>query len=65
VPPDRIIVVPDPAAALERAASLSTPEEEIAVLPTYTAMLALRSVAERAGAVPAFWAAPVAVGGRS
>jgi UDP-N-acetylmuramyl tripeptide synthase len=55
VPPERITVEPDPARALERAAKAAQPHDEIAVLPTYTAMLDLRAVAERAGAVRAFW----------
>jgi UDP-N-acetylmuramyl tripeptide synthase len=52
---ERITVEPDPARALQRAAELAQDDREIAVLPTYTAMLDLRAVAERAGAVDAFW----------
>jgi UDP-N-acetylmuramyl tripeptide synthase len=55
VPQERVTVEPDPARALLRAADTAQPGEEIAVLPTYTAMLDLRAVAERAGAVSAFW----------
>src|SRR5581483_2096246 len=56
VPAGDVTVETDPARALHAAASLATAAEEVAVLPTYTAMLDLRSVAERAGAVSAFWA---------
>jgi len=52
---DRVAVEPDPERALQRAAAAAGPDEEIAVLPTYTAMLDLRAVAQRAGAVGHFW----------
>ena len=65
VPEERVTVVRDLAAALKTVASLATADEEIAVLPTYTAMLGLRAVVERTGAVPAYWAAPLGAGGRS
>jgi UDP-N-acetylmuramyl tripeptide synthase len=55
VPTDRVHVEPDPQRALQRAADTARDNEEVAVLPTYTAMLDLRAVAERAGAVTAFW----------
>jgi UDP-N-acetylmuramyl tripeptide synthase len=51
----RVEVEPDPASALRKAAVAAEPDEEVAVIPTYTAMLDLRAVAERAGAVGAFW----------
>jgi UDP-N-acetylmuramyl tripeptide synthase len=52
---DRIEVVPELEPALDRALELTPPGGELVVLPTYTAMLALRGVAERRGLVPAFW----------
>ncbi len=55
VPAERVRVEPDPERALRAAAEQAAQTEEIAVLPTYTAMLDLRAVAERAGAVAAFW----------
>jgi UDP-N-acetylmuramyl tripeptide synthase len=51
----RVAVEPDPARALQRAAHSGDSTQEVAVLPTYTAMLDLRAVAQRAGAVTAFW----------
>jgi hypothetical protein len=48
-------VEPDPATALRLVAELAGPGEEAVVVPTYTAMLELRAVAQRAGAVGAFW----------
>ncbi len=59
VPTERVTVEPDPQRALERAAAVATDHNaEIAVLPTYTAMLDLRAVAQRAGAVGHFWQDP-------
>jgi UDP-N-acetylmuramyl tripeptide synthase len=57
---DRITIEPDPQRALQTAASIASDDEteEIAVLPTYTAMLDLRAVAQRAGAVSHFWQQP-------
>jgi lipid II isoglutaminyl synthase (glutamine-hydrolysing) len=55
VPVERVSIEPDPAAALRLAADRTEPGEEAVVVPTYTAMLELRAVAERAGAVGAFW----------
>jgi UDP-N-acetylmuramyl tripeptide synthase len=55
LPAERIEVVGDWGSALRRAAEL-TPEGEILfVLPTYTAMLELRSVLTRQGAVQPYW----------
>ncbi len=51
----RVTIEPDPAAALRLIAARVDPEEEAIVVPTYTAMLELRAVAQRAGAVGAFW----------
>jgi hypothetical protein len=52
----RVTLEPDPAAALRLVAARAEPDEEAVVVPTYTAMLELRAVAERAGAVGAYWA---------
>jgi UDP-N-acetylmuramyl tripeptide synthase len=51
----RVTIEPDPAAALRLVATRVAPDEEAVVVPTYTAMLELRAVAQRAGAVGAFW----------
>ena len=55
MPADRVTVEADPEAALRLLASRAGPGEEAVVVPTYTAMLELRAVAQRAGAVGAFW----------
>jgi UDP-N-acetylmuramyl tripeptide synthase len=55
LPTGRMTVEPDPATALRLVAELAGPGEEAVVVPTYTAMLELRAVAQRAGAVGAFW----------
>jgi lipid II isoglutaminyl synthase (glutamine-hydrolysing) len=52
---ERIEVVPDLTRALDRGLELLAPGEELAVLPTYTAMLALRDVAAARGLVPPYW----------
>jgi UDP-N-acetylmuramyl tripeptide synthase len=52
---ERIEVVPDLTRALDRGLELVAPGEELAVLPTYTAMLALRDVAAERGLVPPYW----------
>ena len=52
---DRIEVVPDLDRALDRGLELVPPGGELAVLPTYTAMLALRDIAARRGLVRQFW----------
>jgi UDP-N-acetylmuramyl tripeptide synthase len=55
LPAERIEMVPDWRAALHRAA-LATPEgETLYVLPTYTAMLELRAVLTRDGALQPYW----------
>jgi UDP-N-acetylmuramyl tripeptide synthase len=55
IPADRIEVVTDWRAALKRAAD-STPEgQTLYVLPTYTAMLELREVLTRDGALRRYW----------
>jgi UDP-N-acetylmuramyl tripeptide synthase len=53
--PERIEVVPDLDRALDRGLELVAPGDELAVLPTYTAMLALRDVAARRGLVRPYW----------
>jgi hypothetical protein len=55
LPAGRVTVEPDAAAALRLVAARAEPGEEVMVVPTYTAMLELRAVAQRAGAVSAFW----------
>jgi UDP-N-acetylmuramyl tripeptide synthase len=61
---ERIEVVTDLEAALDHGLSLLPPGGELAVLPTYTAMLALRRVAADRGLVRPYWeaAAPAAAG---
>ena len=54
---DRIEVVPDLEQALDRGLELAGPGGELVVLPTYTAMLALRGIAAGRGLVPDFWEA--------
>jgi UDP-N-acetylmuramyl tripeptide synthase len=51
----RIEVVPDLERALDRGLELVQPGEELVVLPTYTAMLALRGILARRGHVREFW----------
>jgi lipid II isoglutaminyl synthase (glutamine-hydrolysing) len=53
--PERIDVLPDLRAGLERGLVLSDPAEELVVLPTYTAMLALRKLIGEVGAVRPYW----------
>jgi UDP-N-acetylmuramyl tripeptide synthase len=53
--PERIEVEPDLARALDRGLELAGPGGELAVLPTYTAMLALRRIAAARGLVRHFW----------
>ncbi|HZT91163.1 MAG TPA: MurT ligase domain-containing protein [Gaiellaceae bacterium] len=54
-PRDRIEVVPDLAAALDRGLALIPPGGELTVLPTYTAMLALRRIVAARGHVANYW----------
>jgi NADPH-dependent 2,4-dienoyl-CoA reductase/sulfur reductase-like enzyme len=65
--PDRIEVVPSLERALDRGLELTPEGGELCVLPTYTAMLALRSVAADRGLVRPYWetTSQEAVGGRS
>jgi hypothetical protein len=52
---DRLEVVGDLAAALDRGLELTPPEGELAVLPTYTAMLALRAIVSARGLARPYW----------
>ena len=54
---DAVEVVPALAEALDRALALTPPGGELVVLPTYTAMLALRSILAGRGHVRNFWEA--------
>jgi UDP-N-acetylmuramyl tripeptide synthase len=55
LPADRIEVVTDWGGALRRAAEATPEGETLFVLPTYTAMLELRSVLTRNGALKPYW----------
>jgi UDP-N-acetylmuramyl tripeptide synthase len=55
LPEQAIEVVPDLAAALDRGLELTDADGDLVVLPTYTAMLALRRIAARRGHVPQYW----------
>jgi lipid II isoglutaminyl synthase (glutamine-hydrolysing) len=65
--PDRIEVEPSLERALDRGLELTPEGGELCVLPTYTAMLALRRVAADRGLVRPYWetTSAEAVGGRS
>jgi UDP-N-acetylmuramyl tripeptide synthase len=52
---DRIEVVPDLESALDRGLELVGDADELAVLPTYTAMLRLRAVLTERGLVAPYW----------
>jgi UDP-N-acetylmuramyl tripeptide synthase len=53
--PAAIEVVPELERALDRGLELTPAGRELTVLPTYTAMLALRRVLARRGSVPQYW----------
>ena len=55
LPAEKLAVVDDPAAAIEKALGLAPVGSEVVVLATYTAMLALREALARTGAVAPFW----------
>ncbi len=55
VPAERVEVVGDWEAALKRAAQATPEGETLFVLPTYTAMLELRAVLTRQGALEPYW----------
>jgi UDP-N-acetylmuramyl tripeptide synthase len=54
-PDERIEVVKDLRAALDRGLALADPSEELVVLPTYTAMLAVRKIIGELGHVRPYW----------
>jgi hypothetical protein len=54
-PADEIEVVPSLADALDRGLELTPPGRELVVLPTYTAMLALRRIVAERGFVRPYW----------
>jgi len=54
-PRDRLEVVPSLERALDRGLDLTEPGKELAVLPTYTAMLALQAIATRRGLTRPYW----------
>ncbi len=55
VEPERIRVEADLRRALELALAAAEPTETVYVLPTYTAMLAMRDILQRTGYVRGFW----------
>jgi UDP-N-acetylmuramyl tripeptide synthase len=55
VEPERIRVESDLQRALDLAVALAEPRETVYVLPTYTAMLAMRELLRRTGYVHGFW----------
>ena len=57
LPRERLELVPDLEQALERGLELTQPGDELAVLPTYTAMLGLRAIATRRGLTRPYWEA--------
>ena len=57
VHPDRVTVQPDLARALQLASEMGDGRSQVAVLPTYTAMMALRAVAQQENVVKPFWEA--------
>jgi UDP-N-acetylmuramyl tripeptide synthase len=55
---ERLEVLPSLERALDRGLELVEAGDELVVLPTYTAMLALRGILTDRGLVPAYWEAP-------
>jgi lipid II isoglutaminyl synthase (glutamine-hydrolysing) len=53
--PDRVDIVPDLREALDRGLALTPAGGELPILPTYTAMLALRRIAADRGLVRPYW----------
>ena len=53
----RIDVVPDLESALDRGLDATPPGGELVLLPTYTAMLALRRIIARRGYIADYWEA--------
>ena len=58
LPQERLEVVPALGQALDRGLELTEAGGELVVLPTYTAMLALRGILTERGVVPAYWDTP-------
>jgi UDP-N-acetylmuramyl tripeptide synthase len=58
LPEDRLEVVPTLEGALDRGLELAEAGDEVVLLPTYTAMLALRGILTERGVVPAYWEEP-------
>ena len=56
-PRERLELVPELEAALDRGLDLTAPGKELVVLPTYTAMLALQAIATRRGLTRPYWEA--------
>jgi hypothetical protein len=54
-PRERLELVADLEAALDRGLELTPPGAELAVLPTYTAMLELRAIATGRGLTRPYW----------
>ena len=54
-PRERLELVPDLEAALDRGLELTPPGAELAVLPTYTAMLELHAIATERGLTQPYW----------
>jgi UDP-N-acetylmuramyl tripeptide synthase len=54
-PRERLEVVPELEGALDRGLELTPSRGELAILPTYTAMLALRAIAARRGHTRPYW----------
>jgi lipid II isoglutaminyl synthase (glutamine-hydrolysing) len=55
LPEERLEVVPDIGRALDRGLGLVEAGTDLVVLPTYTAMLALRGILTKRGAVRPYW----------
>ena len=55
LPPERLELVPELEAALDRGLALTPPGGELVVLPTYTAMLGLRAIATDRGLTRPYW----------
>jgi UDP-N-acetylmuramyl tripeptide synthase len=58
LPEEQLEVLPALERALDRGLELVEAGDELVVLPTYTAMLALRGILTQRGLVPAYWEAP-------
>ena len=54
-PPEQLEIVPDLGAALDRGLELTPEGGELTVLPTYTAMLALRKIVSERGHTRQYW----------